>query len=137
LITTSSSTNKHYLVTLGGLGGATGAVGATGAFVKPSNSSLSVVHNATTSLQRPVFRGVPQITNENVTTSTTEFYDYSGATGPTWSHRLVGATGSTGAAVGPLYILASYSGWDGTSGATGPAIGFCVPGQLILVPEPT
>lgn len=130
-ITTSGSTSKHFIVSLGGIGGSTGAVGATGAFIRPSDSSLSVVHNGIASLQRPAFRGVPQINNENTVGSNTEFYSYAGSTGPSWSH-LLAATGSHG----PLYILASYSGWDGSTGATGPIIGNCVPGQLILVPEP-
>lgn len=127
LITTSGATTPHYIVTLGGFGGSTGAVGATGVYIKPSDGSVSIT-NGVTSLKKPVFSGVPQI--RDGTLGATDFYTYEGSTGPSWSH-LLAATGSHG----PLYILASYSGWDGSTGATGPAIGNCVPGQIILVPE--
>ena len=127
LITTSGATTPHYIVTLGGFGGSTGAVGATGVYIKPSDGSVSIT-NGVTSLKKPVFSGVPQIRDGAL--GATDFYTYEGSTGPSWSH-LLAATGSHG----PLYILASYSGWDGSTGATGPAIGNCVPGQIILVPE--
>ena len=106
--------------------GLAGSVQATSrVFIRPNDGAFSAVQ-ATTSIQRPVFSGVPQIRSE--TASYTDFYTYNTNGSDTWS------SARTDGIQGPLYVLAAQNTWT-TNGAIAPTPANCVIGQLILVPE--